>query len=191
MRIIHTWLLPVLWAAWALYWLIAAFSAKPIRRRESIASRLSHYIPLMLAILLAVSPRFAGTVLGTRLLPRSEILFWTGTALVLAGLLFAVAARHHLGGNWSGTVTLKQDHTLTRSGPYRFVRHPIYTGILLAFFGSSVLALGEWRGVVALALMVAAFLRKIQIEERFLQEQFCDAYGRYRKEVAALIPGLV
>lgn len=191
MRIIHPWLIPVLWAAWALYWFIAAFSAKPVRRRESVASRLSHYIPLLLAILLVVSPRFTGTVLGTRFLPRSEILFWIGAVLVLAGLLFAVAARRHLGGNWSGAVTLKQDHTLTRSGPYRFVRHPIYTGILLAFFGSSVIALGEWRGVVALALITAAFLRKIQIEERFLQEQFGDEYACYRKEVAALIPGLV
>jgi protein-S-isoprenylcysteine O-methyltransferase Ste14 len=187
MRIIHIWLITVLWAAWALYWLIAAFSAKPIRRRESFASRLSHYVPLVLAILLVVSPRFAGTALGTRFLPRSAILFWFGTALVLCGLLFAVAARRHLGGNWSGTVTLKQDHTLTRSGPYRFVRHPIYTGILLAFFGSSVVALGEWRGVVALALITAAFLHKIQVEERFLQEQFGDAYARYREEVPALI----
>ncbi len=88
-------------------------------------------------------------------------------------------------------MTLKQDHTLTRSGPYRFVRHPIYTGLLLAIFGSGVIALGEWRGLVALALVTAAFLRKIQIEERFLQERFGDAYSRYRHEVAALIPGLL
>jgi protein-S-isoprenylcysteine O-methyltransferase Ste14 len=110
-------------------------------------------------------------------------LFWIGTALLLAGLLFAIAARRHLGGNWSGTVTLKQDHMLTRSGPYRFVRHPIYPCILLAFLGSDVVALGEWRGLLALALITAAFPRKIQIEERFLLEQFSGAYARYRREV--------
>jgi protein-S-isoprenylcysteine O-methyltransferase Ste14 len=191
MHTINTWLIPAIWAAWTLYWCIAAFTAKPVRRTESIASRLSHYIPLLLAILLLVSPRFAGTALSTRFLPRSAILFWIGTALLLVGLLFTVAARRHLGGNWSGTVTLKQDHTLTRSGPYRIVRHPIYTGLLLAIFGSGVIALGEWRGLVALALITAAFLRKIQIEERFLREQFGDAYARYRQEVAALIPGLL
>jgi len=142
MRNIYNSLIPLIWVAWALYWFIAAFTGKPVRRRESIASRLSHYIPLLLAILLVVSPRFAGAALSTRILPSSLLLFWTGTVLLLAGLLFTVLARRHLGGNWSGTVTLKQDHTLTRSGPYRFVRHPIYTGILLAFFGSSVIALG-------------------------------------------------
>jgi protein-S-isoprenylcysteine O-methyltransferase Ste14 len=190
MRAIYTWLSPGLWLAWALYWGVSAFAAKPVLRRESIVSRLSHGVPLVLAMLLLTSPRFAGVILDTRFLPRSALLFWIGTALQLAGLLLAVAARHHLGGNWSGSVTLKQDHTLTRSGPYRFVRHPIYTGILLAVFGSCVIALGEWRGVVALALITGAFLRKIQIEERFMQGEFADAYTRYRQEVPALIPGL-
>jgi protein-S-isoprenylcysteine O-methyltransferase Ste14 len=191
MRTIYVWLIPTLWIAWALYWFAAAFTTKPVRRRESTASRLSHYIPLGLSILLLTSPRVAGTVLGVHFLPRSAILFWIGTVLLMAGLLFAVAARRHLGGNWSGTVTLKLDHSLIRTGPYRFVRHPIYTGLLLAIFGSGVIALGEWRGLVALALVVAAFLRKIDIEERFLQEQFGDAYALYRQEVPALIPGLL
>jgi protein-S-isoprenylcysteine O-methyltransferase Ste14 len=191
MRTIYTWLIPAIWAAWAFYWFIAAFTAKPSRRKESVASRLSHYVPLVLAILLTVSPRFAGAPLSTRFLPWSLILFWVGTALLLAGLLFTVAARRHLGGNWSGTVTLKQDHTLTRTGPYRFARHPIYTGLLLAFFGSAVIALGEWRGLVAMALITVAFLRKIRIEEQFLQEQFGDGYVRYRTEVPALIPRLL
>src|SRR5580658_3465649 len=101
MRMIYTWLIPALWTAWALYWFVAAFTAKPIRRKESVASRLSHYIPLGLAILLLVWPRFAGAALNVRFLPRSAILFWIGTALLLAGLLFSVAARRHLGGNWS------------------------------------------------------------------------------------------
>ena len=191
MRTIYDWLIPGIWDAWAVYWFAAAFTAKPVRRKESVASRLSHYIPLVLAIVLLVSPRFAGTALSARFLPGSRMLFWCGTALLIAGLLFSVAARRHLGGNWSGTVTLKQDHTLTRSGPYRFVRHPIYTGLLLAIFGSGVIALGEWRGLLALALVTAAFLRKIQIEERFLREQFGDAYERYRREVPALIPGVL
>jgi protein-S-isoprenylcysteine O-methyltransferase Ste14 len=191
MRTIYEWLIPMLWSVWALYWVAAAFTAKPVRRSESTASRLSHYIPLGLAILLLTLPWFAGTVLGTRFLPRSATLFWIGTALLIAGMLFSVAARRHLGGNWSGTVTLKQDHSLIRTGPYRFVRHPIYTGLLLAIFGSGVIALGEWRGLVALVLVTAAFLRKIQIEERFLSEQFGEAYVRYRQEVPALIPGLL
>ena len=85
----------------------------------------------------------------------------------MLGLAFSVAGRVWLGDNWSGTVTLKQDHELIRSGPYRWVRHPIYTGLLLAILGSAI-ALGEWRGLVALALVAVAFLRKVAIEERFL-----------------------
>ena len=120
MHAIYAWLIPAIWLAWALYWCVAAFAAKPVRRKESIVSRLSHGVPLTLAILLLTSSRFAGAILDTRFLPSSALLFWIGTALLLAGLFFAIAARLHLGGNWSGTVTLKQDHTLTRSGPYRF-----------------------------------------------------------------------
>jgi protein-S-isoprenylcysteine O-methyltransferase Ste14 len=191
MRTIYTSLIPAIWAAWVLYWFVAAFAAKPVKRRESAASRLTHIVPLWLAVILLISPRFAGTILAAHFLPASVLLFWLGTAITLAGLIFAVVARRYLGGNWSGTVTLKQGHTLTRTGPYRFVRHPIYTGILLAIFGSGVIALGEWRGVLALALVTAAFLRKIRIEERFMQEQFGDAYTRYRQEVAALIPCVI
>jgi protein-S-isoprenylcysteine O-methyltransferase Ste14 len=191
MRTLYTWLIPAIWSVWALYWFVAALAAKPVRRREGLASRLSHIIPLLLAVLLVMSPRLGGTALGAHFLPSSAVQFWIGVVLLCAGLLFAVAARHRLGGNWSGSVTLKQGHTLTRDGPYRFVRHPIYSGILLAFFGSAVIALGEWRGLLALVLLTAAFLRKIRIEERFMLEQFGDDYARYRKEVAALVPGVL
>jgi len=71
--------------------------------------------------------------------PQTPISFWSGAALVAIGLIFAGWARAHLAGNWSGTVTLKQDHSLTRSGPYRLARHPIYTGLLLAILGSALL----------------------------------------------------
>ena len=84
-------------------------------------------------------------------------------------------------------VTLKQDHELIRSGPYRWVRHPIYTGLLLAVLGSAI-ALGEWRGLIALALVTAAFLRKIAIEERFLTEQFGGVYAHYSRKVPSLVP---
>ena len=190
MRTLYNSLIPALWSAWAIYWCAAAITAKPVRRRESIGSRLSHIVPLVVGIGLMVSPRLAGTILAARFLPRTAIWFWLGTALVVAGLGFSVAARVYLGGNWSGTVTLKHDHTLTRTGPYRFVRHPIYTGLLTAMLGS-VVALGECRGLLALALFIAAFLRKIRIEEAFLTEQFGPAYLRYRQEVAALIPGVI
>jgi protein-S-isoprenylcysteine O-methyltransferase Ste14 len=179
----------VVWLVWAIYWCVAAIGTKRTRYRESVASRLLHIVPLLLGIALLVSPRIAGRLLSQRFLPVSATWFFVGFALTILGLGFSVYARFWLGGNWSGTVTLKDDHELIRGGPYNRVRHPIYTGILLAVLGSAI-ATGEWRGLFALALITAAFLRKITVEERVLTEQFGDAYRRFQAEVPALIPGI-
>ena len=175
-----------LWAAWALYWLIAARSAKAVARRESLASRLGHLVPLSIAVVLLGVRRVPGW-LGTRWVEPSGALEVTGIALVAAGLLFCVWARIVLGGNWSGTVTLKEGHVIVRSGPYRLLRHPIYTGLLVAFAGSAV-ALGEWRGWLAVAILAAALWRKLRIEERWLLESFGAEYAAYRQSTWALIP---
>ena len=110
-------------------------------------------------------------------------------ALVALGLGYAAQARRHLGANWSATVTLKQGHSLIRSGPYRHVRHPIYTGRLLAFAGSA-LALAQWRGLLALLLVTGSLWLKLRREERWLLQHFGDDYAEYRKTSWALLPGL-
>lgn len=178
-----------LWAAWFVYWHVAAFGTKPARRRESVASRLSHILPLALAVALLIRPGLAEPALGAPILARSPGFDIIGALLVATGLGFAVWARVHLAGNWSGTVTLKQDHELVRSGPYALVRHPIYTGLLLAAAGS-VVAIDRWSALVALALMAVAFLRKIAIEERFMAEAFGPAYAAYSRGTARLVPYL-
>ena len=101
--------------------------------------------------------------------------------MVAAGLAFAVWARVYLGRNWSGTVTVKQDHELIRSGPYGFVRHPIYTGLLLAMLGTAI-AIGEWRGLVAFALFTIGFLLKLR-SRRTLHER------NFRRTIRALSRG--
>lgn len=187
MQSVHHDLIPALWGLWLAYWMAAGWRTKPVQRAESAASRLSHLVLLLLGVGLLVSPRFAGPLLTTRFLPATAWSFWLGAALVAAGIGFAIWARVQLAGNWSGTVTVKQDHTLTRDGPYRFVRHPIYTGILTGLLGSAIAA-GEWRALLGLALITLSFLRKIAIEEQFMTAQFGEAYARYRAEVPALIP---
>jgi protein-S-isoprenylcysteine O-methyltransferase Ste14 len=107
--------------------------------------------------------------------------------MLALGLGFAVWARVHLGRNWSNTVTLKRDHDLVRGGPYRLARHPIYTGALVAVLGTAI-ARGEWRGLLASAIVFAALWRKLGIEEKLLEEVFGDKYRSYRREVRALIP---
>lgn len=179
-----------LWAVWLIFWMVAALRAKPTRERENAWSRLSYHAPLVLGAVALGVPNFLGEPLEGVFVSQSPIWLWIGIALVVIGLGFAAAARLWLGGNWSGTVTIKQGHELIRSGPYALVRHPIYTGMLLALIGSA-LGVGKWRALIGLALIILSFLRKVKIEERYMAAQFGEAYVRYRAEVPALIPFLV
>jgi protein-S-isoprenylcysteine O-methyltransferase Ste14 len=177
----------VLWPVWLAYWIIAARNVKPTRRRESLAGRM---VTVVLTALTAALLAFRGQKphwLNTRFLPQTMVAYWLGLLLVVLGLAFAVWARIHLGRNWSGTVTVKDDHELIRTGPYGLVRHPIYTGLLLAILGTAI-AFGEWRGLLAFGFLTVAFLFKLRREERFMSESFPDDYPRYRAQVPALIP---
>jgi protein-S-isoprenylcysteine O-methyltransferase Ste14 len=175
-----------LWLTWVLYWVAAAFSAKTTQRRESLGSRLSHVVPLLVGVALIVWPRVPWEWLSLPVLPHRP-LYAVGLALLIPGLAFTVWARLHLGRNWSGTVTRKEGHELIRSGPYAYVRHPIYTGLLVALLGSAV-ACGELRAMIGLGVVAGAFIRKLRIEERFMREIFPGQYQRYCTEVPALVP---
>ncbi|MEK7438793.1 MAG: isoprenylcysteine carboxylmethyltransferase family protein [Pseudomonadota bacterium] len=188
MDLLYHYVIPFLWLACSVYWLLSASKVKATAREESIASRSAHLVPMTVAILLLFAPRsLPWGVLGERMFPGGPATHWIGAAVVAAGLAFAVWARTHLGKNWSGTVTLKSDHELIRSGPYHFVRHPIYSGGLLAMAGT-VVARGEWRGLLAVLIMFAVVWRKLQHEERWMGEAFGEDYAKYRSEVYALIP---
>jgi protein-S-isoprenylcysteine O-methyltransferase len=113
------------------------------------------------------------------------VIAWTGLALTAAGCAFAIWARLLLGGNWSSSVTVKQDHI--RRGPYAIVRHPIYSGFLLGLLGTA-LALGELRGIAGLALASIGWHMKSRREEAFMTAEFGAEYTRYQCEVKALIP---
>ena len=176
-----------LWWGWGLYWMLSALRNKATQRRESLASRLAHVLPLAAGAALIAWPARRWSALAWRLWPPAPGAYWIGVALVLAGPAFAVWARVHLGGNWSGTVTVKQGHELIRSGPYAYVRHPIYTGLTTALLGTT-LASGTLHAVIGLAIIVLAFVRKSRVEEGFMREAFPGEYQRYSAEVPALIP---
>jgi protein-S-isoprenylcysteine O-methyltransferase Ste14 len=188
---VYHYLIWALWLAWLVYWRISAEDVKPTRRHESKASRAAHLLPLLIAaILLWIQTVPNGGWLFERFLPRSAEVFWIGALLTACSLGFAVWARVHLGRNWSANVTVKQDHELIRSGPYSIVRHPIYTGVLFGFLGSAI-ALGQWRGLLAVAIVLVSFWRKLRLEERWMSETFGEEYRRYRSHTAALIPYLL
>lgn len=181
-----------IWLLWVAYWAISALNVKRAVRVESGISRFGKYfLPIIIAVLLLqYFPIYRGTFLAKRFVPGEWWIVWLGFALTVAGLAFTCWARVILGRNWSGVVQVKQDHELITRGPYDIVRHPIYTGLLLAFFGTA-LAIGEWRGLIATAIIGVSFWRKLRLEERWMTEQFGEQYRGYMQRVKALIPWLL
>jgi protein-S-isoprenylcysteine O-methyltransferase Ste14 len=178
----------VLWLAWLGYWWLSARDVKRTRQPESTRDQLTYRIPLVLGIVCLTAPGWIPRALHRRFLPPGAPAPAVGLLLLAAGLAFAVWARRHLGRNWSASVVVKEDHALVQTGPYRRVRHPIYTGMLTAFLGTAI-AVGEWRGLVGFALVVLSFLLKSRMEEARMAETFPD-YPDYRRDTAALIPGI-
>ena len=105
----------------------------------------------------------------------------------LAGLATCLWARVTLGRNWSAIVVVKVDHELIQGGPYRHVRHPIYTGMLLMFL-ANVLLSGRVGGWIGLGLLALSFFVKLRKEEQFMLQTFPDSYPPYMKRVKRLIP---
>ena len=175
------------WLAVLVVWVIAAFNTKSALRVQSLGSRAIQTLITVLAYFLLFSDETAVGFLAYRVLPPSIDWAWIGAALVLTGMLFTLWARFFLGANWSARVTVKQNHELIKSGPYRIVRHPIYAGLLLAMLGTA-LAFGEARCFVAVALAVIGWKLKSLTEEKFMLEQFGEAYTQYQREVKCLIP---
>jgi protein-S-isoprenylcysteine O-methyltransferase Ste14 len=190
MRTFYLSIIPALWVIWLAYWTVSAVGGKETVRRETRLSRLGHGGPMLAGALLLGGPYVFARVLDQRFHAFSFTWFLVGVALTAIGIAFSITARAWLGGNWSGTVTLKQGHELIRNGPYALVRHPIYTGMLLALFGTA-LVIDRWRALIGFVILAAGLLYKMRVEERFMAEQFGDAYARYRAEVPALIPFLV
>jgi protein-S-isoprenylcysteine O-methyltransferase Ste14 len=171
------------WPIFSLYWEISARSAPPAKSSESRASRRVHVLLTNLAALLVLIPiRGLG-----RLLPANVLLMSAGVAVEAAGVALAIWARRHLGRNWSGEITVKVDHELVRSGPYRVLRHPIYTGILMMYVGAALVT-GGWLAMIGLATVSFAYWRKIRLEEVTLDGAFGAQYAEYRRTTAALLP---
>lgn len=179
----------VLWIGWLAYWLIASRRAKQTRWREPLRERWLHSALALLGTLVLIVPRFTPLFLHARFLGERVIFAPLGAVVTALGLAIAVAARMQLAGNWSAAVEIKEDHALIRDGLYRRVRHPIYSGLLLALFGSAI-AIDQWRELIGCALILVALMLKSRHEEKRLRQTFSD-YAAYARQTAALIPFLL
>jgi protein-S-isoprenylcysteine O-methyltransferase Ste14 len=176
----------ILWLIFSVYWSIAARDSASTQSSESKFSRAFHVLWVNGALLLLILP-VPG--LTHRFIPENKILIAVGLLIQATFLLLAVWARRHLGSNWAGEVRIAQGHQLVRSGPYHFVRHPIYTAVLGMYIGTALVS-GQIHAPIALVLVTLAYWRKIRMEEEILAQTFGSDWTAYRSSTYALIPPL-
>jgi protein-S-isoprenylcysteine O-methyltransferase Ste14 len=184
-------LVELLWLAFILYWLVAArrTMSTSTRVQEGALSNLASNAALVLGALLLLGSAFPLGPLDGRWVPAVRWLLVAGTLLTAVGLGLAVWARRHLGLNWSARPALKHDHQLVESGPYAVIRHPIYSGILLALLGTAIY-LGQYRALLGLALFAAGLWWKARREESLLITEFGDDFRRHRRRTGMFLPRL-
>jgi protein-S-isoprenylcysteine O-methyltransferase Ste14 len=173
-------IIPYAWLAFGLYWLLAAIGAK--RGSRTTRFRSSGLLAIIAIALLRV-------LRADTLAVDSLVLQVIGVILFAAGLGLAMWARIYLGRNWGMPMTKKDEPELVTSGPYRFVRHPIYSGILLALLGTALATNLYW--LIAVPVLGAYFVYSASVEERMLTTSFPDSYPSYRAGTKMLIPFLL
>ena len=183
-------LLPVaisIWLVFFAYWAISALSSKRAKKAEFVTERLKRMVPLAAAYVLLFYQAAKLGWLDKRFIKDSAAAAIVGVTLTAAGVAFAIWARWHLGTNWSAIVSIREEHELIRTGPYRRVRHPIYTGMLLAMAGTA-LVLGEVRGLLAFAITLAAFYSKARKEESWLIREFGEKFEAHIRQTGMFLP---
>ena len=176
-----------LWLLFGVYWLVSALKRKKTKHRETVLQRVGYTLPLALVFYLLYQHQPHYGWLDNRFFPAGPFGEWLGVFLTAAGIGVAFWARWHLGTNWSGVVTLKEGHELIRTGPYRSIRHPIYTGILLALFGTAI-AFGVVRGLFAVAVVWLSFYIKARREESFLRQEFGPGFAEHEQRTGMFLP---
>jgi protein-S-isoprenylcysteine O-methyltransferase Ste14 len=169
------------WFVFYLYWAISARGAKRVVQRANRWASFGILVVVMVAVLLSTF-----SVFKIQLIPRTDGVLASGTAMCALGLALAIWARKHLGTNWSREPSIQAGHELVTSGPYRFVRHPIYTGILAAIFGSVLVGGTAW--MIMFAGMLLMFVWRVKREEEFMTQLFPQQYPEYKNRTSALIP---
>ena len=182
-RIIET-----LWGILILYWILTGFGNKRTKHRQERSQRFT-FLAVMVVTVLAMT--FYRKSREAFLFPMTPGVEAAGVLICALGVVIAIWARRILGRNWSGLVMIKEDHELIERGPYRWVRHPIYTGLVLAMAGTVLAVKPTQAGVIACVVWVMAFYVKSQQEERLLVGEFGERYLEYRERVKAAILPLV
>jgi protein-S-isoprenylcysteine O-methyltransferase Ste14 len=179
----------MMWFAITVYWILSALFVKKTIKRQPAPERMAYIICVLIAFCLLFENYISFAFLYYPVLSQAEGWKIAGLLICAAGLIFSVIARIYLGKNWSGTITIKKNHQLIQSGPYRITRNPIYTGFLTAFAGCAM-SLGQLKGWLGVIFLFVAMLLKIKKEEEFMNEAFGTSFQTYKLKVKKLIPGI-
>jgi protein-S-isoprenylcysteine O-methyltransferase len=175
------------WGLFFLVWIVAAIFTKRTVYRESGAERLRYVVLIVIGWYFVFRGGRLPHPFNVVLIPNYDPILIAAAILCLGGVSLCLWARAVLGRNWSGTVTVKEDHELIERGPYRFVRHPIYTGIL-AMLTATAMQQGYIAGIIGLILVFVSFWIKLSSEEELMCKQFPEQYAAYRQRVKRIIP---
>jgi protein-S-isoprenylcysteine O-methyltransferase len=175
------------WGAFLLVWVLAALFTKRTAYHQSGARRLRYLLPIVLGWYLFFRGYRLGPPFNIHIIPETDAILVGAAVLCLCGVSFCLWARAVLGRNWSGTITLKENHELIVRGPYRLVRHPIYTG-LLAMLIATAIEQGHIAAMLGLVLMFVSFWIKLSDEEEVMLGQFSDQYRAYQLRTKRIVP---
>ncbi|HEY4742475.1 MAG TPA: isoprenylcysteine carboxylmethyltransferase family protein [Candidatus Acidoferrales bacterium] len=176
-----------IWSALGLYWVISARQSGATKTPEAHSFRALRFLILGTTFTLLLTDWLRIGPLAWRFVPDTVAVRTIGVIITAVGVSLTVWARICLGRNWSDKVVIKEDHELIRTGPYAFIRHPIYSGVLLGVAGTA-LAIGEWRGVVAFVLLFTTYAIKARKEERVLAGAFGMAFEEHARRTGFLLP---
>jgi protein-S-isoprenylcysteine O-methyltransferase Ste14 len=180
MRIVDI-IIATVWIVFWVYWLAASVSTKATQ------SRRSSFVGVRIAVIVAVLALLrAGVFRGRGATIESPWLLGIGLTVFLLGIAFAVWARRYLGRNWGTPMSEKIDPELVTTGPYRYVRHPIYSGLILGMLGTA-LALGPY-WLIPVVVLGGYFIYSATVEERTMERLFPDTYPAYKRSTKMLIP---
>lgn len=179
-------LIGILWLVFALSWIAAMPWSNAVEKRIGLGKEIAYRIVLLAGGVIFFIPAH-GYDGPLRLWYPTRDLFWTTVALIVLGFAFAWWARVWLGALWSGQVTKKENHRVVDTGPYRIVRHPIYTGILLAVYATAAVK-GTVLGVAGALVITLGLWMKARLEEGWLRQELGANYDAYRHRVAMLVP---
>jgi protein-S-isoprenylcysteine O-methyltransferase Ste14 len=180
-------LIEVPWIVFLFYWIIGSLRTRATREKEPIASRLAVLLLEVVGYLLIFAGAAGVGFLETRVVSRTMPGAILGVVLTWLGIGLAIWARYHLAEYWSARVTIKEGHQLIRTGPYTHLRHPIYSGLILATLGSAIV-IDEWRCVLGFCLVLGGYCFKARKEEAMLGQQFGVSFDQHKEHTGFLLP---